>query len=70
MLPLITFKFPETKGLSLEEIGAPFGDTVGIDITHLDREERQHLDERLARTVNMKNLRRKYRRASVGARAH
>jgi hypothetical protein len=31
MLPLIIFKFPETKGLSLEEIGALFGDEMASE---------------------------------------
>ncbi|RVX69067.1 hypothetical protein B0A52_06780 [Exophiala mesophila] len=56
MLPLIMFKLPETKGLSLEEIGALFGDEVAVDITHLSVQERQELDERLARTIDMKDF--------------
>lgn len=56
MLPLIIFKFPETKGLSLEEIGALFGDEVAVDISHLSEQERQELDERLARTIDMKDF--------------
>ncbi|KAJ9641710.1 hypothetical protein H2204_002772 [Knufia peltigerae] len=31
MLPLIIFKFPETKGLSLEEIGVLFGDEAPVN---------------------------------------
>jgi MFS family permease len=37
--------WPETKGLSLEEINAIFGDQVAVDITHLTQEERDALDQ-------------------------
>jgi MFS family permease len=40
--------FPETKGLTLEEIAAKFGDEVAVDISHLTEEQRRVLDERLA----------------------
>ncbi|CAK7213533.1 hypothetical protein SBRCBS47491_001832 [Sporothrix bragantina] len=36
--------FPETKGLSLEEIGEVFGDEVAVHLTHLTAEEREALD--------------------------
>lgn len=38
---------PETKGLSLEEIAAKFGDEVAVDISHLSEERRRALDESL-----------------------
>jgi len=37
--------WPETKGLSLEEINAIFGDEVAVDISHLTAEQRAALDE-------------------------
>ncbi|CRG88781.1 putative quinate permease [Talaromyces islandicus] len=40
-IPVVWKLFPETKGLSLEEIGAAFGDTVAVDITHTGKSERQ-----------------------------
>jgi hypothetical protein len=57
MIPFIVWKFPETKGLSLEEIGALFGDEVALDLSHLSESERQELDERLEYTLtaNMVN---------------
>lgn len=57
MLPLVLFKFPETKGLSLEEIGALFGDKVALDLTHLSEKQRQEFDDRLARTLDVDQLR-------------
>lgn len=42
-LPLI-WRFPETKGLSLEEIAAIFGDEVALDLSHLTPEEKAKLD--------------------------
>jgi hypothetical protein len=57
MIPFIVWKFPETKGLSLEEIGALFGDEVALDLSRLSESERQELDERLEHTLtaNMVN---------------
>jgi hypothetical protein len=52
MIPLIAFKFPETKGLGLEEIGALFGDEVALDLTHLSESEKQELDARLQQTLS------------------
>lgn len=42
--------FPETKGLSLEEIAEAFGDEVAVDLTHLDTTERKDLDQQLRDT--------------------
>ena len=50
MLPYAALRFPETKGLSLEEVGALFNDEVALDITNLSDEQRQALDERIAAT--------------------
>ena len=38
---------PETKGLTLEEIAAAFGDAVAVDLSHLSEEQRRALDESL-----------------------
>ncbi|KAF2679245.1 general substrate transporter [Lentithecium fluviatile CBS 122367] len=35
--------YPETKGLSLEEISAKFGDDVAVDYSHMTEEERRRL---------------------------
>lgn len=40
--------FPETKGLSLEEIGERFGDEVVVHLTDLSQEERLKLDEKIS----------------------
>ncbi|CAK7204028.1 hypothetical protein SEUCBS139899_006779 [Sporothrix eucalyptigena] len=39
--------FPETKGLSLEEIGEVFGDEVAVRLTHLTSAERELLDRNI-----------------------
>ena len=46
-IPIIYSLFPETKGLSLEEIGEKFGDEVAVYITGLTDEQRAELDERI-----------------------
>lgn len=53
MLPLIIFKFPETKGLSLEEIGALFGDQIALDDSQLTEQEKNELDSKLARHISL-----------------
>lgn len=40
--------YPETKGLTLEEIGKKFGDDVAIDISAMNEEERRQLNKSLA----------------------
>lgn len=45
--------FPETKGLSLEEIGELFGDDVAVQLTQLTAEERELLDQRILSEKNM-----------------
>lgn len=44
------FLFPETKGLTLEEIGKRFGDNVAVDLSGMTEEERMQLDIRLVKT--------------------
>lgn len=41
------FYWPETKGLSLEEINALFGDEVAVDFAHMTQEERDEIDGRI-----------------------
>lgn len=47
MVPLIYWYFPETKGLSLEEINELFGDDVVIHLTHISDEEKAELDQKI-----------------------
>lgn len=44
-IPLVWYFFPETKGLSLEEIGDKFGDEVAVHLTNGTAEEKKQLDE-------------------------
>ena len=37
--------YPETKGLTLEEIGKKFGDDVAVDLSAMTEEERRRLDK-------------------------
>ncbi|UNI21324.1 hypothetical protein JDV02_007323 [Purpureocillium takamizusanense] len=45
--PIMAWYLPETKGLTLEEIGEKFGDKVIVHITHISESERQELDEKI-----------------------
>lgn len=46
-IPLVWYFFPETKGLSLEEIGGKFGDDVAVRITDISEEQRAQLDKKV-----------------------
>lgn len=39
--------WPETKGLSLEEISALFGDEVAVDVSNMTQEQRDELDSKI-----------------------
>ena len=47
-IAVIWWLFPETKGLSLEEINEMFGDEVVVHITHISDEEKRKLDAQIA----------------------
>ena len=49
---VIYFTFPETMGLSLEEIGAKFGDEVVVHLTDLTQEQREALDQQIFASKN------------------
>ncbi|EXJ74621.1 uncharacterized protein A1O5_02918 [Cladophialophora psammophila CBS 110553] len=53
MLPFVILYFPETKGLSLEEIDVLFGDEVALDLTHLSEEERAAFDKNITEGLNV-----------------
>jgi len=53
MLPYVIFCFPETKGLSLEEVGALFNDELAMDVTNLPEDRRQELDDNIAKTTDL-----------------
>ncbi|RKU40996.1 hypothetical protein DL546_003477 [Coniochaeta pulveracea] len=58
-IPIVYFYFPETAKLSLEEIGARFGDDVAVHVTDASESQRKELDEFLAKidVVHMEALR-------------
>ena len=56
MLPFAALRFPETKGLSLEEIGALFDDEIVLDISHLTEEQKQALDARIAANADTSDI--------------
>jgi hypothetical protein len=45
--PITAWYLPETKGLTLEEIGERFGDEVVIRITNISKTERSYLGEKI-----------------------
>lgn len=44
-IPAVYFFWPETAGLSLEEVAAKFGDDVAVHINDVPEEQRRELDE-------------------------
>jgi MFS family permease len=50
-LPFLA-RLPETKGLSLEEIAAVFGDEVALDLTHMSTAEKTVLENEIRDTAN------------------
>ena len=43
-------RLPETKGLSLEEIAAVFGDEVALDLTHMPTADKTELEKEIRET--------------------
>ena len=54
--PLLYLFAPETKGLSLEEVGACFGDPVALDLTHMDADTRENFDREIMAAQGKKEL--------------
>jgi hypothetical protein len=47
-LPIIWYYFPETKGITLEEIAGLFDEAVALELTHISPEQREELDAKIA----------------------
>jgi hypothetical protein len=47
--------FPETAGLTLEEIAQNFGEEVAVNLTGATDEEKARLDQQLAAGVNVQS---------------
>jgi MFS family permease len=54
-LPIV-YRLPETKGLSLEEVAAVFGDEVVLDLTHMNTTDKAALNEELRTGGNVNAL--------------
>lgn len=52
-VPFLYKLAPETKGLSLEEIGTCFGDAVALDLSHMSVDERKQFDEQLLQSQDI-----------------
>ena len=48
-IPIVYLYFPETAKLSLEEIGARFGDDVAVHVTDASESQRKELDDFLSK---------------------
>lgn len=55
-IPVIYFYFPETAGLSLEEVNAKFGDDVAVHINDVSEDQREALDEYLRQKSSVVHL--------------
>jgi hypothetical protein len=55
-IPVIYYYFPETAGLSLEEVNAKFGDDVAVHINDVPEDQRAALDVFLQQKTDIIHL--------------